>query len=77
MSNPRNALEAEIDQLKAQLLNAKSENIKYKKLFEVSADALSIIDLKSGEFIECNQAAIDLHGVQNEEHFLNLKPSDI
>ncbi|WP_340679820.1 PAS domain S-box protein [Paraglaciecola sp.] len=77
MSNPRNALEAEIDQLKAQLSNTRAENIKYKKLFEVSGDALSIIDLKSGKFTECNQAAIKLHGVESEENFLNLKPSDI
>ncbi|MEP7702868.1 PAS domain S-box protein [Paraglaciecola sp. 25GB23A] len=77
MSKPRDALEAEIDQLKAQLSNAKAENIKYKKLFEVSGDALSIIDLKSGKFTECNQAAIKLHGVESEDNFLNLKPSDI
>ena len=77
MSNPIIALEAEIDQLKAQLSNARSENRKYKKLFEVSGDALSIIDLKSGKFTECNQAAITLHGVESEDNFLNLKPSDI
>jgi len=77
MSNARNALEAEIEQLKVQLSNARAENIKYKKLFEVSGDALSIIDLKSGKFTECNQAAINLHGVDSEDDFLNLKPSDI
>ena len=77
MNNLRNALEAKIDQLEAELSIARDENIKYKKLFEVSADALSIIDLESGKFIECNQAAIDLHGVESEENFLNLKPSDI
>jgi len=77
MSNSRNELEVEIDQLKAQLSNAEAENIKYKKLFEVSGDALSIIDLKSGKFTECNQAAINLHGVESEDNFLNLKPSDI
>lgn len=77
MSNPRIAIEAEIDQLKAQLSSARAENSKYKKLFEVSGDALSIIDLKSGKFTECNQAAINLHGVESEDNFLNLKPSDI
>jgi PAS domain S-box-containing protein len=77
MSNPRNTLEAKIDRLKAQLSNARAENIQYKKLFEVSGDALSIIDLKSGKFTECNQAAINLHGVESEDNFLNLKPSDI
>ena len=77
MSNPTNDLEAEIDQLKVQLANARAENIKYKKLFEVSGDALSIIDLKSGKFTECNQAAINMHGVESKDNFINLKPSDI
>lgn len=53
------------------------ERDKYKKLFDVSADALSIIDLETGRFIECNQAAIEMHGVENENNFLNLKPSDL
>jgi len=77
MNYPSNNLEAKVDQLKAQLSNERAENIKYKKLFEVSGDALSIIDVKSGRFTECNQAAINLHGVESEEKFLNLKPSDI
>ncbi|MEI8607327.1 PAS domain-containing hybrid sensor histidine kinase/response regulator [Pseudoalteromonas sp. B160] len=77
MSNPTNDLEAEIDQLKVQLANARAGNIKYKKLFEVSGDALSIIDLKSGKFTECNQAAINMHGVESKDNFINLKPSDI
>ena len=77
LSDYENTLNAEIMQLKAELKEAKNENAKYKKLFEISGDALSIIDLSSGRFTECNQAAIDLHGVDSKENFLTLKPSDI
>lgn len=63
--------------LKDRLKLLTQERDKYKKLFEVSADALSIIDLNTGRFIECNQAAIDMHGVESNIHFLNLKPSDL
>ncbi|WP_440056273.1 PAS domain S-box protein (plasmid) [Pseudoalteromonas sp. T1lg65] len=71
------SLEQRVLELEAQLERANSEKIKYKTLFEVSGDALSIIDLSTGRFIECNQAAIDMHGVESEENFLNLSPSDI
>ena len=55
----------------------KKERDKYKKIFDVSADALSIIDLTSSKFIECNQSAIDMHGVKSNANFLNLSPSDL
>ncbi|MFC4701287.1 ATP-binding protein [Glaciecola siphonariae] len=70
-------LEEEISRLKSELNRANSDRDKYKKLFDVSADALSIIDLTTGCFIECNEAAIEMHGVESEENFLNLRPSDI
>ena len=48
-----NTLEQQIAQLEAQLATANAEKAKYKQLFEVSADALSIVDLSTGTFIEC------------------------
>ncbi|WP_249297130.1 hypothetical protein [Pseudoalteromonas phenolica] len=45
-------LEAEYKSLKQQLQQLSVEHDKYKKLFEVSGDALSIIDLNTGKFIE-------------------------
>lgn len=76
-SSDYQALMEENLRLKAKLKEASHERDKYKRLFDVSADALSIIDLETGKFIECNQSAIDMHGVESEENFLNLMPSDI
>lgn len=70
-------LEEENNKLKKQVEQLSFHKDKYQKLFEVSADALSIIDLSTGKFIECNQSAIYMHGVESEKNFLNLKPSDI
>ena len=50
---------------------------KYKKFFELSVDALSILDVQSGTFIECNQGAIEMHGVESEENFLDLTPAQL
>jgi PAS domain S-box-containing protein len=77
MSDNKVLLEEKIKRLEAQLEAAKADRTMYKKLFEVSADAHSIIDLSTGKFVKCNQAAIDMHGVENEANFLNLKPSDL
>ena len=77
MSNSSETSEAQIIRLKAELAKQQAENIMYKELFDVSGDALSIIDLSTGKFIRCNQAAIKLHGVETADNFLNLKPSDI
>ncbi|WP_164078405.1 PAS domain S-box protein [Alteromonas facilis] len=73
----RESLINEIEHLKAQLVAKDTDLRKYKTLFECSADALSIIDLATGKFIECNQAAIRLHGVKSEANFLELRPTDI
>ncbi|MEP0355265.1 ATP-binding protein [Paraglaciecola sp.] len=71
------ALVNENKKLKSQLNDACFERDKYRKLFDVSADALSIIDLNSGDFIECNSSAVTMHGVDSEASFLNLKLADI
>jgi PAS domain S-box-containing protein len=70
-------LQEENNKLKVQLQELSHAKNKYKKLFDVSADALSILDLDTGKFIECNQSAIEMHGVETEDNFLNLAPSDI
>lgn len=63
--------------LREQLEKALKERDKYKRLFDTSADALSIIDLSSGKFIECNESAIKMHGVESEANFLSLTPGDL
>lgn len=71
------ALEVENKYLKAELEKVRRERDKYKTLFDASADSLSIIDLDTGRFIECNDSAIKMHGVESKDNFLNLSPSDI
>ena len=68
---------AENAKLKEQLEELKSKESRYQSMFETSADALSILELESGKFIDCNQAAIEMHGVESEENFLNLTPDQI
>ena len=70
-------LEEENKKLKSQLECVTFERDKYKMLFDASADALSIIDLKSGKFVECNQSAVQMHSVANKAQFLTLKPADL
>ncbi|CAI3970905.1 MULTISPECIES: PAS domain S-box protein [Alteromonas] len=63
--------------LKRELSDLKRERDKYKTLFDTSADALSIIDLATGKFIECNTSALAMHNVQSEQDFLALSPADL
>ena len=77
MQNQIAILEEKVKQLEAELETANAERLKYKKLFDLSGDALSILDLSTGKFIECNQSAIDMHGVESEDNFLNLSPAQL
>ncbi|KTF10167.1 PAS domain-containing hybrid sensor histidine kinase/response regulator [Pseudoalteromonas sp. 10-33] len=73
----KNNFEQENKKLKQTIAELTKQRDKYKKIFDVSADAYSIIDLSSGKFIECNQSAIDMHGVNSMNNFLNLNPADL
>lgn len=77
MRESSETLKTEINRLKTELAQQQAENMMFKELFDVSGDALSIIDLATGRFIKCNDAAIKLHGVESVDNFLNLRPSDI
>lgn len=77
MPASKNNLEQENTKLKRVIAELTYERDKYKKIFDASADAYSVIDLSSGKFIECNQAAIDMHGVNSMGNFLNLSPADL
>ncbi|AOT10479.1 PAS domain-containing hybrid sensor histidine kinase/response regulator [Pseudoalteromonas luteoviolacea] len=70
-------LERDLERLRSELEQVTFERDKYKKLFDVSGDALSIIDVQSGQFVECNTAAIEMHGIDSKEAFLQLNPADI
>jgi len=73
----KNNLEQENTKLKRAIAELTYERDKYKKIFDASADAYSVIDLSTGKFIECNQSAIDMHGVDSMGNFLNLSPADL
>ena len=77
MPASKNNLEQENTKLKRAIAELTYERDKYKKIFDASADAYSVIDISSGKFIECNQAAIDMHGVNSMGNFLNLSPADL
>lgn len=76
-SYSENSIEKENTALKRELSELKRERNKYKRLFDTSADALSIIDLTTGRFIECNASALSMHGVDSEQNFLALSPADL
>lgn len=76
-SYSENSIEQENAALKRELSELKRERDKYKTLFDTSADALSIIDLATGKFIECNASAIAMHEVGSEKAFLALSPADL
>ena len=59
------------EQRKANELLIESEN-RYRSLFEQSNDAIFLLDLESGQYIDCNRLAEKLTGYTREE-ILNLK----
>ncbi|PCK07595.1 MAG: hypothetical protein COA42_13500 [Alteromonadaceae bacterium] len=48
---------------------------RYKTLFEKSADSLLIIE--GHEFVDCNQAAVDMLGYDNKQELCQTHPSDL
>ena len=61
---------------KAELAVQQSE-LKFRRLFEGSADALLVIDLSSNRFIDCNPAAAAMLGYAQRAELLNLRPADL
>lgn len=70
-------LESEVARLKGEVNTLLQDKQKYQSLFELSGDALSILDLETGKFIECNEAAINMHGVKTAANFLELTPDQL
>ena len=54
----------------------KSE-LKFRRLFEGSADALLLIDLSSNRFIDCNPAAAAMLGYAQRDELLNRHPAEL
>lgn len=50
---------------------------KYRTLFDSSIDAMTIIDLNTGKFIDCNDSALKLHDIENRDSFIGLTPDQL
>lgn len=48
---------------------------KYNAIFEGSHDAITVVN-EDGMFIDCNQRALDLYGLESKDDFLMTRPSD-
>lgn len=76
-NNKLESVADELARLKLKVDELENERLKYRSLFEMSGDALSILDLETGRFIECNDAAVSMHGVMDKSNFLNLTPDQL
>ncbi|MCE5272187.1 PAS domain S-box protein [bacterium] len=50
---------------------------KYRVLFDTSSEALSIIDVETGRYIEVNRAGQELFGYTRKEFLEDIKPQDL
>lgn len=75
------AMEAEaearlaVERKQAEITLHESEE-KFRKLFEVESDAILLVDVTTGRFLDANAAAAQLYGYSREE-FLALGPLDL
>jgi PAS domain S-box-containing protein len=73
-SSVRNLLEQRMLKKENQLIISelkKSQN-QYKTLFNSSTDAISIINADTGLFIDCNNAAVELHQTGSRENLIGM-----
>jgi len=49
----------------------------YRTLFDASADAISIIDVKTGKYLDCNPAAVELHRTGSRKDYIGLTPDQL
>ena len=47
---------------------------KYKVLFNSSVDAITILDVSSGKFVDCNDAAVRLYDIGSRENLIGFTP---
>ncbi|MBW1863274.1 MAG: PAS domain S-box protein, partial [Deltaproteobacteria bacterium] len=53
----------------------KKSRSKFQAAFEGSHDAITLTT-KDGRFLDCNQRALKLYGLESKENFLEMRPSD-
>ncbi len=71
---PRNQGYPDLKQRK-KTRGAKNNNDAYRVLFEKSKDAIVI--LKNEQFVDCNQAALDMLGYHDKHRLLKTHPSKL
>ncbi len=78
-SSVKNFLTQQILKKEKQLMlrKLKESEKKYRTLFDSSADAISIIDLDTNKFIDCNDTAVKLHGTGNRENYIGMRPDQL
>lgn len=64
-----------ISQRKEAIERLKTSELKFRRLFEHSGDAILLI--KNGRFFECNQAALNMLGYDSKEQLIFKNPDDI
>ncbi len=68
-------LEKQTQQLVRTTEHANESESKYKSLFEMSDDAILVIE--NNTFVDCNQAVVKMLGYKTKEELLNTHPSEL
>ncbi len=55
----------------------KENEKKYRTLFDSSADAITIIDVETGKFVDCNYAAVLLHDTGSRNNLIGITPGKL
>jgi PAS domain S-box-containing protein len=77
LSHANDLLKREIQQ--KETINRKLEQSekRYRTLFESSNDAISLFDVDTGKFVDCNEAAVKLHDTKTREGFIGKTPTQL
>ncbi len=66
----------EVKEREALYLKLQESENRYRTLFESSNDALSLISVTTGRYIDCNQASLTLHGCITKKDLIGKTPAD-
>lgn len=79
MQNEKDIIIKQLKKQIAELKNfknaARDNNLKYQSLFELSDDAILVIE--DNTFVDCNKAVVKMLGYKNKKQLLNTHPSEL
>lgn len=55
----------------------RASEVRFRRLFEGSADALLLLDIDSRRFVDCNQAALAMLGLDSRDEVLKCHPAEL